>query len=46
MQMKLLDYKKIQTNVDRVIAHFAYIYDFNFAFRYLDGEIPNFFLNT
>lgn len=34
MQMKLLDYKKIQTNVDRVIAHFAYIYDFNFNFSY------------
>ena len=32
MQMKLLDYKKIQTNVDRVIAHFAYIYDFNYKF--------------
>ena len=34
MQMKLRDYKKIQTNVDRVIAHFAYIYDFNFNFSY------------
>ena len=34
MQMKLLDYEKIQTNVDRVIAHFAYIYDFNFNFSY------------
>ena len=34
MQMKLLDYEKIQTNVDRVIAHFAYIYDLNFNFSY------------
>lgn len=40
MQMKLLDYEKIQTNVDRVIAHFAYVYDFNFKFsyEYLDNK--------
>ena len=40
MQMKLLDYKKIQTNVDRVIAHFAYIYDlnFNFSYEYLNNK--------
>lgn len=32
MEGKLVDYKKIQSAVDKVIAHFAYVYDFNFKY--------------
>ena len=29
---KTVDYKKIQSAVDKIVAHFAYVYDFNFKF--------------
>ena len=32
MEGKLVDYKKIQSAADKVIAHFAYVYDFNFKY--------------
>lgn len=32
MAANLVDYKKMQSPVDKIVAHFAYVYDFNFKF--------------
>lgn len=37
MCCNLVDYKKIQSDVDKIVAHFAYVYDINFrySFKYI-----------
>ena len=32
MAANLVDYKKMQSPVDKIVAHFAYVYDINFKF--------------